>query len=103
MRYSRHYYDLSRMTHSKIMYNALNDKDLLGRVAAFKSKFYRCPWARCDLATFGTMRLTLPPYNLPKLRNDYGLTQNMLFGKKPSFEEVMEDIENLETKINSMK
>jgi hypothetical protein len=53
MRYSRHYYDLSRMTHSKIMYNALNDKDLLGRVAAFKSKFYRCPWARYDLATFG--------------------------------------------------
>lgn len=103
MRYSRHYYDLSCMIHSEITDKALKDKDLLERVVAFKSKFYRCPWARYDLAKFGTMRLVLPLYNLTKLRNDYSLTQNMLFGKKPSFEEIMEDVENLESKINSMK
>ncbi|MDR1582484.1 MAG: nucleotidyl transferase AbiEii/AbiGii toxin family protein [Prevotellaceae bacterium] len=102
-RYSRHYYDLSCIARSKIMDNALKDKDLLERVVAFKSKFYRCPWARYDIATFGTMHLTLPLYNLPKLRNDYRLMQNMLFGNKPSFEEIMEDIKSLESKINSMK
>ena len=39
-------------------------------------------------------------YNLDKLRNDYEHMQNMLFGEKPSFEEIMDGIAKLETKIN---
>ena len=76
------------------------DNDLLMRVVDFKDKFYRCPWARYDLAKRGTMRLIPPDYNLDKLRDDYEHMQNMLFGYKPSFEEVMEGIARLEIEIN---
>ncbi len=75
--------------------------DLLTSVVDFKDKFYRCPWARYDLAKRGTMRLMPPDYNLDKLRTDYEHMQNMLFGEKPSFEEIMVGIEKLETEVNN--
>lgn len=61
---------------------------------------YRCPWARYDLAKRVTMRLMPPDYNLDKLRDDYEHMQNMLFGEKQRFEEIMQEIENLESTIN---
>ena len=100
-RYSRHYYDLYRMMQTQVKDNALADNDLLTKVVDFKDKFYRCPWARYDLAKRGTMRLMPPDYNLSKLRDDYEHMQNMLFGEKPSFEEIMEGIARLETEINN--
>ena len=48
----------------------------------------------------GTMRLMPPDYNLDKLRDDYEHMQNMLFGEKPSFEEIMGGIAKLEADIN---
>ena len=101
-RYSRHYYDLYRMMQTEVKDNALADNDLLTRVVDFKDKFYRCPWARYDLAKRGTMRLLPPDYNLEKLRADYEHMQNMLFGNKPSFEEVMDGIKQLEENINDI-
>ena len=99
-RYSRHYYDLYRMAQTDVKGRALADNDLLTRVVDFKDKFYRCPWARYDLAKRGTMRLMPPDYNLDKLRDDYEHMQNMLFGEKPNFEEIMYGIAKLETEIN---
>lgn len=99
-RYSRHYYDLYRMMQTSVKDNALADSDLLTRVVEFKDKFYRCPWARYDLAKRGSMRLMPPDYNLDKLREDYEHMQNMLFGVKPSFEEIMSGIAKLEEEIN---
>ena len=61
---------------------------------------YNRPWARYDLAKRGTMRLMPPDYNLDKLRDDYEHMQNMLFGDKPSFEEIMQGIKKLEKNIN---
>lgn len=101
-RYSRHYYDLYRMMQTTVKDNALADNDLLTRVVEFKDKFYRCPWARYDLAKCGTMRLMPPEYNINKLRDDYEHMQNMLFGDKPSFEDVMDGIAKLELEINNV-
>ena len=82
--------------------NALADNDLLTKVVDFKDKFYRCPWARYDLAKRGTMHLMPPEYNLNKLRDDYEHMQNMLFGEKPSFEEIIRGIKKLENDINEL-
>ncbi len=100
-RYSRHYYDLYRMMQTEVKNNALADNELLTRVVDFKDKFYRCPWARYDLAKRGTMRLMPPEYNLDKLRADYEHMQNMLFGNKPSFDEILDGIAKLEAEINA--
>ncbi len=99
-RYSRHYYDLYRMMQTEVKNNALADNELLARVVDFKDKFYRCPWARYDLAKRGSMRLMPPEYNLDKLRADYEHMQNILFGNKPSFDEILDGIAKLEEEIN---
>lgn len=99
-RYSRHYYDLYKMMKSSVKNSALADNDLLERVVKFKDKFYRCPWARYDLANRGTMKLLPPDYNISKLRADYEHMQNMLFGEKPTFDEIMDAMAKLETEIN---
>ena len=101
-RYSRHYYDLYRMAQTQVKDNALADINLLSHVVDFKDKFYRCPWARYDLAKCGTMRLMPPAYNLDKLHVDYEHMQNMIFGVKPSFEEILNGIEQLEAEINAI-
>ena len=90
------------MMKSPVKGNALADNDLLERVVKFKDKFYRCPWARYDLAKRGTMKLLPPNYNLAKLRSDYDHMQNMLFGGKPSFDEIMHAMAKLEEEINEM-
>ena len=77
--------------------------DLLTRVVAFKDKFYRCPWARYDLAKRGTMRLMPPEYNIQKLREDYEHMQNMIFGDKPEFDTVLQVIEKLKNEINTIE
>lgn len=100
-RYSRHYYDLYKMMQTQVKDNAIVNRDLLSRVVKFKDKFYRCPWARYDLAKCGTMKLLPPDYNLDKLRADYGHMQNMLFGDKPDFDEIMQGISDLEKEINN--
>lgn len=99
-RYSRHYYDLYCMAKFPVKDRALADPDLLARVVAFKDKFYRCPWARYDLAKRGTMRLMPPEYNIPKLIEDYDHMQNMIFGDKPAFDEILDSIYDLEKEIN---
>ncbi len=99
-RYSRHYYDVYCMTKTPVKDRALADTELLKRVVDFKDKFYRCPWARYDLAGRGTMRLMPPEYNVEKLRDDYEHMQNMIFGEKPSFEEILDGIQKLETEMN---
>lgn len=99
-RYSRHYYDVYCMTKTPVKDCALADAELLKRVVDFKDKFYRCPWARYDLAKRGTMRLMPPGYNIEKLRDDYEHMQNMIFGEKPEFEEILDSIQKLEAEMN---
>lgn len=101
-RYSRHYYDLYKMAKTPIKNVALADNNLLEKVVEFKEKFYRCPWARYDLAKRGTMKLTPPEYNMTNLRLDYGYMQNMIFGDKPTFDQIIVAMKQLEEEINKI-
>lgn len=101
-RYSRHYYDLYRMANTSVKATAIADEDLLNRVVQFKEKFYHCAFARYDLAKRGTLRLLPPSCNLKKLDSDYTHMQNMLFGYKPSFNEVLEGLRRLTDEINDV-
>ena len=101
-RYSRHYYDLYCMYNSPVKEAAFKNLGLLERVVKFKEKFYRCPWAKYEDAKPGTMKLMPQEYNLKALEDDYKHMQNMIFGKKPSFDEIMKTIQILETEINEL-
>lgn len=99
-RYSRHYYDLYRMAKSAVRQSALAEKELLKKVVAFKEKFYRCPWAKYDEAKFGAIRLLPPKHNVATYKADYAHMQNMIFGEKPPFDDIMSELKRLEDEIN---
>ncbi|HVI39923.1 MAG TPA: nucleotidyl transferase AbiEii/AbiGii toxin family protein [Anaerovoracaceae bacterium] len=102
-RYSRHYYDLFCMNSTHVKMKAFNNLELLDRVATFKSRFYPTNAARYDLAKPGTIQLIPPDECVSKLESDYILMQNMIYGKKPDFNDLMSCMHRSENEINQLK
>lgn len=102
-RYSRHYYDLARLANSPIKERAFADLDLLKSVVASKDRFYPRGWARYELAKPGSMRLMPPGHILAGLRRDYGEMRVMIYGELPAFEDLMSQIQALESEINTLR
>ena len=100
-RYSRHYYDIYCMANSKVKEEALALPELLTQVAEFKQKFYPRGWAKYELARVGTLRLHPAKHSIPEIRNDYAKMRNMIYGKYPDFDEILDSIKKLENEINS--
>ncbi len=100
-RYSRHYYDLAKITQSPIKGRALTDPGLLASVAAFKQRFYARGWARYDTAKLGTLILVPEGHVLASVRSDYHAMKNMIFGEVPDFQEVLVLLSVLQEEINS--
>ena len=101
-RYSRHYYDLYKLSCLPIRQSALRDFLLLERVVRHKMKFYRCPWAHYEESTQGNLRLLPPDHHIGQLRRDYSSMQAMVFGDIPEFERILEGLSSLETEINNL-
>lgn len=103
LRYSRHYYDLFQMIHSTVKNNALANLELLQQVTDFKSKFYRSPSARYDLAKPGTFKL-LPSYlKCRVLEDDYNNMKEMIYGVIPDFSTIKDALKMLEQEINLLE
>lgn len=103
-RYSRHYYDLYRLACSDYKTSAFNQASLLQTVATFKDKFYPRSWARYDLAAHPETLMLFPGKHVEvDLRNDYEAMQEMLYGIRPSFDEILISIQNLENEIHTLK
>ncbi|MBI1349414.1 nucleotidyl transferase AbiEii/AbiGii toxin family protein [bacterium] len=100
-RYSRHYYDLYRMSLAPVADAALQRFDLLEDVVAFKKQFYRSPWANYDAARRGTLRLLPPRHNRKALIEDYREMRAMLFGSVPAFEDIEHGLADLELRVNA--
>ena len=102
-RYSRHYYDLWCMCRSGTKEGALARLPLLAEVVAFKRKFYRCSWARYEEATPRSIRLVPPESAWPALESDYAHMQNMIFGPRPAFREILDVLKALETELHALR
>lgn len=102
VRYSRHYYDLYLMAQDReVRAAALGDLKMLAAVVAFKQKFYPRGWARYDLAKPGTLRLVPPERILNAMRRDYAAMREMIFGRNPSWDEIVSGLTALEAEINA--
>lgn len=99
-RYSRHYYDLWCLCQSGVKASALDDIPLLDAVVSFKRKFYRCSWAHYELATAAEISLMPPEHAKTALEADYRHMQNMIFGPRPPFAEILETVRDLEREIH---
>ena len=98
VRYSRHYYDLWCMAKAGVDTRALECPGLLARVVRFKEKFYRCSWARYDLAKQPAgIHLVPKPVHAAVLAADYAHMRNMIFGSAPDFSAILESLRRLQT------
>ena len=102
-RYSRHYYDLYCMAHKGVLEKALLQKDLLAEVAKFKQTFYPRKWAQYEHARIGSLKLVPAPHSMERLRSDYTRMRSMIYGNYPDFDDLMQFIEELEIRINTVK
>jgi hypothetical protein len=99
-RYSRHYYDLYRLTLSGTKDQALANLQLLEDVVKFKQRFYPSAWSRYDLAKPGSFRLTPDERHLAALERDYREMAVMFFGEVPTFDAIRQSLAALEGDIN---
>ena len=74
---------------------------MLDAVVRFKRKFYRCNWAKYELATAKSIKLVPPDGAIPVLELDYAHMKNMIFGLKPPFSEILDAIARLEEEIHA--
>ena len=102
-RISRHYYDLAMLAHSKYKPAAIEDLQLLARVVEHKKCFFRCGWANYDQAKPGSLCLLPRPQRLAGLQRDYAQMSSMFFGDRPSFDDVLQILADLENEINGSR
>lgn len=101
-RYARHYYDLFSIANSKYKDIALQNLDLLKKVAQFKQKFYPRKWAKYEEAITKTIRLVPDNYRLKEIENDYQNMQEMFFKTPPKFEDIIHNLIQLEEEIHNL-
>ena len=101
-RYARHYYDIFMMACTDVKVKAFKNLQLLYDVIAFKSKFYPRKWAEYEKAIPSTIRLIPPKERIAGLKEDYTGMEEMLYGNKPSFDEILEGIMHLENEIHEL-
>jgi hypothetical protein len=63
--------------------------ELLQRVVDHKKVFFRSGWARYDEAKRGSLRLLPLPQRAHALAADYDTMQEMFFGERPPFADVL--------------
>ena len=100
LKYSRHYYDLTRMAGSQVKNNSLANLELLEDVVRFKQQVYPRTWACYDLAVKGELKLIPPEHLIKFLLDDYENMREMIFGVYPGFNEILEVLKKLELEIN---
>ena len=66
-----------------------------------RKKFYPRIWANYEAAKSGTLKLIPPDHVLDAMRNDYVAMQDMIFGRRPSFDDIITSLTDLETEINN--
>lgn len=102
-RLSRHHYDLLMLFRSELGRKAAGNLALLARVVQHKNIFFKSSWANYESARPGTLKLAPPPHQITALRSDYALMRDMFFSSPPSFEDVLDNLAELEKLINNKK
>jgi hypothetical protein len=101
-RFSRHYADTASLATHPDAIKAAGDNELRSRVAHWKSRFFGSSWARYDEAVSGSFRLIPPPARLSSLRQDYQAMRDMYLSEPASFDNILEQLGTLETRINAV-
>lgn len=103
MRISRHYYDLSMLHKAGYAEQAMGKIELLQDVVENKSMLFPSAWANYESIWSDSLKLMPSRERLESLEKDYAQTkETMLFGVKPSFEDLLNDMTKLEGKLQGL-
>lgn len=102
LRYLRHYADVAAMSQTKVVDDALADIELLKSVTNHKDLFYHSAWAKYEQARPGSFHLIPRDERLPVIGRDYREMTAMFFNEPPEFESILEQLSELEKRINSI-
>jgi len=101
LRYSRHYSDVAVMSQAQVVDDALADIELLHSVTTHKDLFYHSGWAQYNLARPGSFHLMPRGERLSAIGRDYREMSAMFFSEPPEFESILEQLSELEKRINN--
>jgi predicted nucleotidyltransferase component of viral defense system len=104
-RLSRHYYDIFQLIEKGIADQTIHKSEisLLYDVIHHKTVFFRSSWASYATAVPETISLYPNETLKEALKKDYKMTQQMIFGKPPAFDDIMEKIKVLEMQLRHMR
>ena len=102
LRYSRHYADVAEMSQTWVADEALADIELLKSVTSHKDLFYHSNWAKYGQARPGSFHLMPRDERLSYIDRDYREMSAMFFHKPPEFESILEQLLDLEKRINRL-
>ena len=95
IRYSRHYYDVYMIYRSDYFDSICETKDLFTEVKNFKSKYYRTSWSKIDECYLNNISIVPNLDRLKELSVDYENMKEMIFENRPSFEEIIDGLREL--------
>jgi len=99
-RFSRHYADVAALAKHPHATMAIDRHDIRDRVVQWKSQFFGSAWANYEAAKPGTFRIVPPPERLLALRRDYQAMRDMYLTEPASFDEILQILSALESRIN---
>lgn len=104
VRISRHYYDLSMLHKAGFAKKAMQNPALLQDVIKNKTLLFPSAWANYELIWTDCLKLIPTSERLEDLKKDYTQTSEMmLFGEKPSFEDLLNDMAILENQMKDLE
>lgn len=102
-RYSRHYYDLYQLAHNNsIKQLAFKNYSLLADVVTFKKKFYPSKKSHYESATLTEIKLVPSDELIPLLEKDFSEMQDMMLMEPPSFDQIINYLNELEQEIHDI-
>lgn len=103
-RMSRHLFDLYQLYHTEFGKNALEDDELFEKIVVFREKMNRSKWINYENHKKGFINIIPPEEVIADWENDYRIMQvNMIVGESPSFQVLIETINEINDKLNNHK
>ncbi len=103
-RFSRHLYDVVKLSETEFCEKALNDQELYSTIVEHRHKFTRVGGVNYNLHQPQTIHPIPPSELLNEWKTDYEIMVNQMIyeQKPPSFEKIMEDLGRLKQRINDL-
>ncbi|HCG50001.1 MAG TPA: hypothetical protein DE060_12455 [Lentisphaeria bacterium] len=98
-RHSRHFYDIFMMGKSPYKQNAIAHKDLLEKIIEFDRQFYPKHGVDYEIMCFRNLSLVPCPRLSRLLASDYEQMDEMIFGERPTWQEIIDYLAGLEKEL----